>query len=320
MPRLLLPLLLATPIVLLALAFAVHDADQPAAAVEARWAAPGARFIDLRGLRVHLRDEGPRNDAEPIVLLHATASSLHSFEAWAVELARTRRVIRVDLPGAGLTGPFRGEWSATDYRGDTYARFLIELLDALALQRVALVGSSLGGEIAWRTAVQAPQRVSRLVLMAATGPAYRPLQEPLAFRLAPWPLANRLSEWVLPQALVARSLQQVFADPSRLTPALVERTRALALREGNRAALRHRLQQRQLDTADAERLRTLKLPVLLLWGREDRLVQPAVAAQFQTLLPHARLVLLDGLGHLPHEEQPAAALAPVQAFLAGAVS
>lgn len=317
MPRLLLPLLLATPVALLALAFAVHDADQPAAAVEARWAAPGARFVELRGLRVHLRDEGPRDDAEPIVLLHATASSLHSFEAWATELARTRRVIRFDLPGAGLTGPFRGQWDATDYRGDTYAAFLIELLDALALQRVALVGSSLGGEIAWRAAVKAPQRVSRLVLMAATGPAYRPLQEPLAFRLSPWPVANRLSEWVLPQALVTRSLQQVFADPARVSPALVERTRALALREGNRAALRHRLQQRQRDTADAERLRALRLPVLLLWGREDRLVQPAVAAQFQALLPQARLVLLEGVGHLPHEERPQEALAAVRPFLGG---
>jgi pimeloyl-ACP methyl ester carboxylesterase len=305
---------------LAALAAALHHPDQPPATVEARWADAGSRFTDVQGLRVHWRDEGPRDDPEPIVLLHATASSLRSWDAWAAELSKTRRVLRLDLPGAGLTGPFRGAWSADDYRGDTYARLVRGWMDAVGLPRAALVGSSLGGEVAWRVAVQAPARVARLVLMAATGPAYRPLQEPLAFRLSPWPGLNRLSEWTLPEALVRRSLQAVFADPARVDAALVAQTRALALREGNRAALRHRLAQRRRDTADVERLRGLPTPVLLLWGREDRLVPPAVAEAFQALLPQARSVLLDGVGHLPHLEQPQRALEAVRPFLQGDVS
>lgn len=308
-------LLVVVILVLAALALAVHHPDQPAATVEARWADAGSRFTDVQGLRVHWRDEGPRDDPQPLLLLHATASSLRSWDRWAAELSKTRRVLRLDLPGAGLTGPFRGAWAADDYRGDTYARLVLAWLDAVGLPRAVLVGSSLGGEVAWRVAVREPQRVAGLVLMAATGPAYRPLQEPLAFRLSPWPGLNRLSEWTLSEALVRRSLQAVFADPARLDDALVAQTRALALREGNRAALRHRLAQRQRDTADAERLRGLRLPVLLLWGREDRLVPPSVAAAFQALLPQARLVLLDGVGHLPHLEQPERALEQLQPFL-----
>lgn len=299
---------------------ASRDRDQPAAAVEARWADARSRFTDVQGLRVHWRDEGPRDDAEPIVLLHATAGNLRSWDTWADELSRTRRVLRLDLPGAGLTGPFRGGWAEDDYRGDSYARLVLAWLDAVGVRRAVLVGSSLGGEVAWRMAVQAPQRVPRLVLIAATGPAYRPLQEPLAFRLSPWPVLNRLSEWTLPEALVRRSLQAVFADPARVDDALVAQTRALALREGNRAALRHRLAQRQQDTADTERLRGLKLRVLLLWGRDDRLVQPAVADAFQVLMPHARRVVLDGVGHLPHLEQQQRALDAVRSFLQGDVS
>lgn len=308
-------LLMALALAPVALALHLHHPDQPAAEVEAHWADAGSRFTDVQGLRVHWRDEGPRDDPQPLVLLHATASSLRSWDHWAAELAKTRRVLRLDLPGAGLTGPFRGSWAADDYRGDTYARLVLGWMDAVALPRATLVGSSLGGEVAWRVAVRSPERVARLVLMAATGPAYRPLQEPLAFRLSPWPGLNRLSEWTLPEALVQRSLQAVFADPARVDAALVAQTRALALREGNRAALRHRLAQRQRDTADVERLRRLRLPVLLLWGREDRLVPPSVAGIFQTLLPQARLEMLDGVGHLPHLEQPDAALARVRPFL-----
>lgn len=310
-------LMLTTPVAGL---LTLRDRDQPAAVAEARWADAGSRFTDVQGLRVHWRDEGPRDDAEPLVLLHATAGNLHSWDAWANELSRTRRVLRPDLPGAGLTGPFRGLWADDDYRGDTYARLVLAWLDAVGVRRAALVGSSLGGEVAWRMAVRAPQRVTRLVLMAATGPAYRPLQEPLAFRLSPWPVLNRLSEWTLPVALVRRSLQAVFADPARVDEALVTQTRELALRQGNRAALRHRLAQRQRDTADTEQLRGLKLPVMLLWGQEDRLVQPAVADIFQSLMPQARRVMLDGVGHLPHLEQPQRALDAVRGFLQGDVS
>ena len=109
------------------------------------------------------RDEGPRGDPTPIVLLHGTSASLHTWEGWAHTLKAQRRVISLDLPGFGLTGPFSGRYTPDDYRGDTYARFVIDLLDTLQLPRVVLGGNSLGGEIAWRVATLAPERVDRLV-------------------------------------------------------------------------------------------------------------------------------------------------------------
>ena len=77
--------------------------DQPVSALQARWAPPPSQFIAVRGMQVHLRDEGPRGDPTPIVLLHGTGASLHTWDGWTAELARERRVIRFDLPGFGLT-------------------------------------------------------------------------------------------------------------------------------------------------------------------------------------------------------------------------
>lgn len=80
--------------------------DRPVEELQARWAPAPSQFIELMGMQVHLRDEGPRDDAEPLLLLHGTSASLHTWEGWVADLKRTRRVISVDLPGFGLTGPF----------------------------------------------------------------------------------------------------------------------------------------------------------------------------------------------------------------------
>jgi pimeloyl-ACP methyl ester carboxylesterase len=263
---------------------------------------------------VHLRDEGPRNDPLPIVLLHGTSASLHTWDGWVRALRPQRRVIRFDLPGFGLTGPFAGQYTPDDYRGDTYARFVLDLLDTLKLQRVVMAGNSLGGEVAWRTAVMAPRRVASLVLVDAAGPAYVPLEVPLGFQLARIPVLNRISQWALPRSLVAQSVASVYGDPSKITPELVDRYFELALREGNRRALGLRIQHLTLGE-DAERIATLTQPTLILWGGRDRLIPPSVGRQFQQEIAGSRLVVFDELGHVPQEEDPLRSVKPVKEFL-----
>ncbi len=250
--------------------------DRPVQTLVARWAPLPSEFIELDGQLVHLRDEGPRDDPMPIVLLHGTSDSLHTWEGWAAALRGQRRVIRMDLPGFGLTGPS----TSADYRGDTYARFVLRLMDHLRVQRMVLAGNSLGGEIAWRTATLAPHRVARLVLVDAAGYAFQPEQLPIGFALMRLPLVNRLSEHLTPRMLVERSVRQVYGDPSKVTDALVDRYLELTLREGNRRALVQRFQQ--LDHgADAQRIATLRTPTLVLWGRKDRLIPLDNAHRFQ---------------------------------------
>ena len=296
---------------LAALGFAATwEPDRPPAPLEARWATPPSTFIDVNGQRVHLRDEGPRADSSPIVLIHGTSASLHTWDGWAEQLRKRRRVIRFDLPGFGLTGPN----ASGDYSDAAHARFVIDVADALGLARFVVGGNSLGGETAWRTALLAPQRVERLILVDAAGYAFVPESIPLGFRLAYSPATSWLVETTLPRALVESSVRDVYGEPGRVTPALVERYFDLTLRAGNRRALVQRLAQ-FVPGEDAARIRELKLPTLILWGGRDRLIPPANARRFSADIAGSELVLFDTLGHVPHEEDPAATLGPVRRFL-----
>ncbi|MBN8493472.1 MAG: alpha/beta hydrolase [Burkholderiales bacterium] len=284
--------------------------DWPVESLVAQWAPPPSQFIDLDGQLVHLRDVGPRDDPEPLVLVHGTSDSLHTWEGWVKALSAQHRVISFDLPGFGLTGPS----ASGDYRGDTYARFVLALMDRLQVQRFAIGGNSLGGEVAWRTAWLAPQRVSKLILVDAAGPDFKSESVPIGFLVARVPVLNRAFETLLPRPMVVASVRNVYGDPSRVSDELVERYYQMALREGNRRALVQRLQQNQRG-ADAERIRELKLPTLILWGGKDKLVPLSVGRQFRQDIAGSELVVFDDLGHVPHEEDAARTVAPVKAFL-----
>lgn len=292
--------------------------DRPPETLVARWAPAPSEFIAMHGQVVHLRDEGPREDPEPLVLLHGTSSSLHTWEGWARVLSARRRVITLDLPGFGLTGPFSEEAEARygrdDYRGDTLARFVWDVLDQLKVQKAVVGGNSLGGEVAWRMAALAPQRVSRLILVDASGPMFEPESIPLGFQLARVPVLNRVGDYILPRGVVRQGLESTWGDPSKVTDALVDRYYELTLREGNRRALSLRAAQLERG-AHVDRLNTLTMPTLILWGERDRLIPPAVALEFERRIVGSQRVVLPGLGHLPQEEDPAASVAVVQRFL-----
>lgn len=294
--------------------------DRPVETLVARWAPAPSDFVELQGQLVHLRDEGPRDDPLPIVLVHGTSASLHTWEGWAKALTKQgRRVISFDLPAFGLTGPFTGQWEGQRYHGDTYARFTLALLDQLRVGRFVIGGNSLGGEVAWRTAHAAPARVAALVLVDAAGPDFVPDSVPLGFRVARTPVLRHITQWTLPRELVDSSVRNVYGDPARVTPALVDRYFELTLREGNRAALLERFEA-WVPGEHAERIAGLQQPTLILWGGRDRLIPPAVGREFQRLIPGSRLVEFPELGHVPQEEDPARSVAPVIEFLASLAS
>jgi pimeloyl-ACP methyl ester carboxylesterase len=286
--------------------------DRPVETLVAQWAPAPSSFIDIKGQTVHVRDEGLAGDPLPIILVHGTSASLHTWEGWVRALKSQRRVITFDLPGFGLTGPFTGQYKAGDYHGDTYARFVLDLMDALKVERAVIGGNSLGGEVAWRTAAMAPQRVAGLVLVDAVGPAFTPISVPLGFQMARIPVLNRMLDFALPRALVAQGVADVYGDASRIKPELVDRYFELTLRAGNRRAFVQRMQA-WVPGEHAERIATLTQPTLIIWGSKDRLIPPSV--EFERLIKGSQRVVLDGLGHVPQEEDPARSVAPVKAFL-----
>ena len=285
--------------------------DRPVSALVERWAPPPSKFIDVAGQQTHLRDEGPRTDPLPIVLLHGTSASLHTWDGWAQALSPGRRVIRVDLPGFGLTGPAAND----DYRIEHYVAFVSALLDTLGVQHCVLAGNSFGGWIAWETALALPERVRALVLVDAAGYPLDSESVPIGFRIARVPGLNRLMQSVLPRGMIESSLRNVYGDPSRVTPGLVDRYYELTLREGNRTALARRFAAGR-HAADPSRVGGLRMPTLILWGELDRLIPPTHAGYFQRDIVGSRRAMFPGLGHVPHEEDPAATVSVVREFLA----
>ena len=295
-----------------------HAPDRTVDSLVTRWAPPPSDFMYVKGQFVHFRDEGPKTDPTPLVLIHGTAASLHTWQGWVGELRGRRRVITFDLPGFGLTGPFTGDYARDDYRVDNLARFTLDFLDALHVQRFAIGGNSLGGEVAWRVAAAVPARVDRLILVDATGYAFVPERIPLGFQMARAPVLNRIGEFLTPKAVIEASVRDVYADPSRVSGPLVDRYFEMLTRDGNRRALNLRLQEIATDLAP-QRIRTLHVPTLILWGARDRLVPPVNAHHFQQDIAGSQLVIFPGLGHVPQEEDPQASVEPVRRFLLQAI-
>jgi pimeloyl-ACP methyl ester carboxylesterase len=285
-----------------------HTPDLPREALEARYLGSRDAYVQVPGIRLRVRDSGPR-EAPAVLLLHGFGASLETWEGWAAGLADRFRVVRVDLPGFGLTGPD----PTGDYSDTRSVAVLAALLDALGIARASLVGNSLGGRIAWRFATAHPDRVERLVLVAPDG------FESKGFEYGKAPdvgIALRLMRHVLPRPLVRMSLAPAYGDPSVLTDALLDRYRDLMRAPGVRAAMIARLEQSILEDPRPA-LARIGAPTLLVWGTKDAMIPVANAQDYRRAMPDARLVEFPALGHVPHEEAPAESLPPVRRFLEG---
>lgn len=293
-----------------AFVFVTWAPDRPVADLKARWAPPPSVFIEIMGMRVHLRDQGPRDDTEPIVLLHGTSSSLHTWEGWAQALKDQRRVIRFDLPGFGLTGPSADHV----YTIERYTRFVAAVLNHLGLHRCVLAGNSFGGYVAWATSLAYPELVAQLILVDASGYRLQSASMPIGFRIAMIPVLNRLVANTLPRFLIASSVKNVYGDPREVTEEIIDRYYAITLREGNRRALVERFKQAPPGEM-AHRIPEVTVPTLILWGGRDRLILPELAERFHHDIDGSKLKIFEDLGHVPQEEDPIRTVVVVKRFL-----
>ena len=287
------------------LALFLYAPDKPRAVLEATY--PGTyRTVD--GVRLRLRDNGAR-EAPAVILLHGFGASLETWEPWAQALSARFRVIRLDLPGFGLTGAD----PTGDYSDARAVRILVDLMGQLGIDRASLIGNSMGGRIAWTFAALHPDRVSQLVLVspdgfASPGFAYgRPPKIPLLMQALPY---------VAPRGMIRADLAAAYARPAALRGATLTRYRDMLLAPGVRAAILARTGQTILRDP-APMLARITAPTLLLWGDKDRMIPISNAADYLRYLPHAMLVRLPDLGHVPFEEDPDRSLVPVERFLTG---
>ncbi|MDO6390186.1 alpha/beta hydrolase [Pontibacter sp. BT731] len=287
-------------------------ADIPAEELKDRYTTPSSRFMNIAGADLHYRDEG---QGIPIILLHGTAASLQTWDGWSAELSKQYRVLRLDLPGFGLTGPN----ASGSYSIDYYRDLLMHFMDSLGIERAHIGGSSLGGQIAFDFAATHPERVRKLILVSPTGfTNANDKRITLPFRLAQTPLLKHTLKYITPRFIVEQSLREVYGDDNKLKPETISLSHDLLLHEGNRRALIDRLNT--VDTDNLHMLEHVRAPTLVLWGKADAWVPVADASRFQQGIKGAQLKLYAGAGHIPMEEQAHETVQDVLSFLSQEVA
>jgi pimeloyl-ACP methyl ester carboxylesterase len=284
--------------------------DKDRAALEPEYLNAPTDMIDVAGTRLHVRDGGPKT-APTVIFLHGFGASLHTWEPWAKALAKDLRVIRIDLPGSGLSPPD----TIGDYSDKRSLQILIALMDKLGLARSSLVGHSIGGRIAWTFAGTYPTRVDKLVLVSPDGfasPGFEYGKTPAV------PILVKLMRYALPKPLLRMSLKPAYAKPETMTDTLTTRYHDMMLAPGSRDALLARMAQTTL-VDPLPILKQINAPTLLVWGEQDAMIPFANSNDYLKAIAGSKRVSFKGVGHLPHEEAPEESIGAVRDFLTAPV-
>ena len=299
----------ALVVIVAGLVVAYWTPDTDRAAMRAKYGSPASQFVDIgHGLTVHLRDEGPR-DAPVIVLVHGSNSFLQTWDGWTRLLTPTYRVVRLDLPGHGLTG----EDPRHAYSTGAFVDVVDRVVAHLGIARFVIAGNSMGGGVAWAYAHRHPDKLAGLVLVDASGqPDPQGASPPLAFRIARLPVLRNLAAYITPRSLIADGLHQSVTVQSVVTPANIDRYWELLRYPGNRAATLDRF----ATPPDPVVTGPVPMPVLILWGADDKLIPVASAAWFAHQVPGAQTIVYPHVGHLVMEEIPDQSASDLKAWLA----
>ncbi len=272
------------------------------------------KYLDLHGDRIAYREAGA---GPPLLLIHGMAGSSATWRAIIPQLSTKYRVIAPDLLGHGMSAKPRG-----DYSLGAFAVFLRDLLDELGVARATVVGQSLGGGIAMQFVYQHREYCERLALIGSGGlgpdlsPMLRVLSAPGAELVLPvvapqsvLNLGNKLGSWLTSSGIQAPRAGQMWQAYSSLSDP--------AARQAFLRTLRSVVDHRGQAVSALNKLHlTEGLPVVLIWGDNDRIIPVAHAYAAHDALVGSRLEVLEGIGHFPHVEAPTAVADILENFIA----
>lgn len=267
-------------------------------------------FVSVDGYDLHYTDEGPR-DGPVVVLLHGFAAWAFTWRAQRVALMQAGfRVISIDQLGYGASARPVGPLYTTIHQ----ATLMLGALEALGVAHTHLVGHSFGGRVALAMAQVAPTRVASLVLLCPE--AFAVERPPVAGWLRVPLLGYALAFYTTAPALVSTGLRIVTRQRSWMTDATVRGYAAPLYVRGSAAAqVWQGRSPKDGGWSVPERLAEVAAPTLLIWGADDPVFPADDGRRLADLLRDARLCLLEGVGHLPHEEAQAATTTALLEFL-----
>lgn len=264
-----------------------------------------SKFIKIHGMSIHYRREG---NGPNILLLHGAFSSLHTFDAWTDHFKKNYCVTRIDLPGYGYTGAH----PKADYSLTSYLSVLEDFLNELKIESCILGGNSLGGLLSWEFALRNPKCVQKLILIDAVGFVDQ-FRLPKPFTLARNPLVRKVMKIGIPKLYIKKQVRAVYADRTRIQSGIIDRYFDLFIGEKNHLAFLDFVKQDIKDNSN--QLNKLKVPTLILWGKEDRWIPVKIAEQFAEKIADSELIIYDDCGHVPMEEIPDKTIRDVSSFL-----
>jgi pimeloyl-ACP methyl ester carboxylesterase len=281
--------------------------DIPVEEIIEKYAYDNSQFLELDGMNVHYRING--DTGETVVLLHGTASSLHTWEAWTTELSIHYRVVSFDLPGFGITGP---EPNGV-YTRERYLEFIDDMLVKLNIDTCYMAGNSFGGYMTWSYAVAHPEKVKKIAILNSSGYPRGNQPTPISFKLQKMQWLKPIITHFTPMSLVRKGVEVVYYDDSKITKEQIQLYTDILLREGNRGGLMGKTQQITYDYTDE--IKQVKCPTLIMWGDSDKLVNVDAAPKFHADIPNSELLIYENMGHIPMEEIPERSVADFMAFL-----
>jgi pimeloyl-ACP methyl ester carboxylesterase len=299
-------IIVSTMVILFAIFF---EKDIPREELKKKYTNSSSHFLPLMGMNVHYRDEGNINDSIPIILLHGLSSSLNTWDSLVILIKKDRRVISIDLPAFGLTGPNPQNTYDTEYN----ISFLDSFLLKMNIRQCILTGNSRGGGIAWNFAVVHPDKINKLILINSAGYQSRKGKGSIGFKLASIPVINNLLLYITPRFLIKKSLETIFVDQSKITEELVTRFHDLTICEGNRKATLAIFKNR--SPLDTEKIKSIHTPTLIIWGENDELISVDDAYRFQKNIKGSKLEILKNTGHTPMEENPVKTAEIINSFI-----
>lgn len=257
---------------------------------------PASKFIRWKGNNIHYTDEG---SGPAILMIHGLGGSFYNFQGLADQLKNEYRVIRVDLPGMGLSD-FNGCSSQTDFFAE-YSDFFNSFINQVGIDSMYVMGNSLGGLMSWIVTATHPDKVKGLVLINSAG--YE-IDKVLVEAAGPvrWPWFGQFLDKGLPEFVANYCLQRPFADKSKVNPSESKYAYNFINREGNIKTFISLATCGQ--TPDTTLIKTIQTPTLILWGKEDIIIPVEHAEKFHRDLPNSKVKIYSPCGHMAMMEFP----------------
>jgi len=266
-----------------------YPSEKSKEAIDAKYLLESSGFIEIDGVSMHYAIDGSGQD---LLLLHANYANLIDWNPWVHQLKDRYRVIRIDIPGHGLTEAD----PSNDYSMQRTVFLVEQFLNAFEIEKLSIAGASLGGTIGLHYARRNPEKVENLILVSpgALNPRIRGRNESVTL-----PKPFEIIAYFTPRLITETLLRGGFGDPNNVTDELAERWHDLLLREGQRDAQIARVNQYVSGNIDLV-LSQVTAPTLIMWGKKNNVVPVELAFEMKRMMSNSSnidMIIYDNGGH-----------------------